>query len=653
MPSVSLRSILILMAVAGLLSAGPFNFVASYNASGGYNDAKIALSDAQALAVGGGKMYVSDRQIQGVVVMVGDKVVDRIGGSGIASDALASPTGMFWTPNALYVADKGKAGVMVYLGGSLYSRVGPLASEGRLPSALWVSGDSLWMVDNSQDNVVEYDLRTGWAARIRLARGLGSGQISQAGDMWMGDGRIYIADTGNNRIEVLDSNWSFVDNFGTGRGGLTLLMPKSVSAQGGRLYVADTGNRRVVVLNEDGYPLEILNGTGEENGTFVKPVSVRVEGSMLYVLDAGAGKVATFALNWTDSEPAVLAEMDALNRTVDAHQRNIIDVMDRLNLSHAPFGGPAKLAAALALAQNRQYGEAAARLADARVEMAAVQLPQRQALRTELQMRIDTHWSVLEYYQGVPLSSEQAYRRTVLTNRINDAQARLNSGDYAGSTELVLALEADLTAFRQEMDAARNAQINQSEQKVLPEEPPPKKMLRAQAAALQARLEILKQKAAAVNSSDAYLPVETLISSGNTLAEVGAYSDANDSLQAAATQLAGLESGLQLRQARVDNASKSIRTAWLIFNDSKNSGQMLGVDTQPITDKLKQAQDMLYQQPQQAADLAQQAIEQTKLEATKVTGRGVAMGAVIAAVVAIGLVGLVAGWMVADRRRRL
>lgn len=83
------------------------------------------------------------------------------------------------------------------------------------------------------------------------------GELREPGDLFVDDaGRIYIADTGNNRLVCLDSTWNVdrvieefdnngeADRFNSPRG--IYVTPEA------SMYVADTGNGRVVVLDSDG-----------------------------------------------------------------------------------------------------------------------------------------------------------------------------------------------------------------------------------------------------------------------------------------------------------------------------------------------------------------------------------------------------------------
>ena len=71
------------------------------------------------------------------------------------------------------------------------------------------------------------------------------------------DGKLYIADTGNNRIVVvaedLKTVLGIVDGFETPEGPQTFSSPYGVAvSQNGQLYVADSQNHRIVVLELDG-----------------------------------------------------------------------------------------------------------------------------------------------------------------------------------------------------------------------------------------------------------------------------------------------------------------------------------------------------------------------------------------------------------------
>lgn len=84
-----------------------------------------------------------------------------------------------------------------------------------------------------------------------------NGTLKDANDVDVDDnGNVYIADTGNNRILVLDSNCVFKTELKMLKGAdgsvTALSSPKGVyAASDGMIYIADTGNNRIVVLDSE------------------------------------------------------------------------------------------------------------------------------------------------------------------------------------------------------------------------------------------------------------------------------------------------------------------------------------------------------------------------------------------------------------------
>lgn len=107
------------------------------------------------------------------------------------------------------------------------------------------------------------------------------------------DGQIYIADTGNNRIVVLNREMNKVvniitafDNNGTED---TFNQPYGVCvSENGQVYVADSQNRRVVVLEKDGTLVKIVANPQSESlddGYVFTPLKVTVDyADRIYVI---------------------------------------------------------------------------------------------------------------------------------------------------------------------------------------------------------------------------------------------------------------------------------------------------------------------------------------------------------------------------------
>src|SRR5207249_1264036 len=82
---------------------------------------------------------------------------------------------------------------------------------------------------------------------------------------------------------------------GAGAGASDLRTPFGVAAAGGRVYVADFGNDRVQVFSPDGVLLTSLGARGSGDGQFLRPAGVAVDrDGTLYVTDHFNDRVERF-----------------------------------------------------------------------------------------------------------------------------------------------------------------------------------------------------------------------------------------------------------------------------------------------------------------------------------------------------------------------
>ena len=112
------------------------------------------------------------------------------------------------------------------------------------------------------------------------------------------DGRVYIADTYNHRIQMFASDGRFIQAFG-GEGAQrgALLRPKGVAwGPSQLLYVADTGNHRIQAFDSQGEVVLILGSFGNSPSQFNAPEGVAIDATRtLYVADTQNHRVQKFA----------------------------------------------------------------------------------------------------------------------------------------------------------------------------------------------------------------------------------------------------------------------------------------------------------------------------------------------------------------------
>ncbi len=131
------------------------------------------------------------------------------------------------------------------------------------------------------------------------------------------DGLIYIADTWNHAVVVVNPNGTVVRVLGN-RGVQTDITdegdpmdqpglffgPRDVAVSGEYIYVTDTGNERVQIFGMDGTFITAFGGYGEDDGTFIEPTGIAIApDGTIWVADSGNARLQVFDAegNWLES----------------------------------------------------------------------------------------------------------------------------------------------------------------------------------------------------------------------------------------------------------------------------------------------------------------------------------------------------------------
>jgi DNA-binding beta-propeller fold protein YncE len=119
------------------------------------------------------------------------------------------------------------------------------------------------------------------------------------------NGVIYVADTQNNRIQIFSNDGIFLTAFGkygTSEEGkksaeIVFQNPKAITIDSENLvYVLDSGNNRIQVFKEDGAFVGEIGGQGKSAGRFKQPGDItKDENNYLYVTDQGNHRVQIFS----------------------------------------------------------------------------------------------------------------------------------------------------------------------------------------------------------------------------------------------------------------------------------------------------------------------------------------------------------------------
>ena len=107
---------------------------------------------------------------------------------------------------------------------------------------------------------------------------------------------IYVADTGNSRIQKFNSDGEFLSSWGTnGFENGKLQSPVGIAIYENNVYVVDEKRNTIQKFDNDGNFIFKWGGYGNQNGQFIKPQGITIDSSgIVYVADSKNYRIQTF-----------------------------------------------------------------------------------------------------------------------------------------------------------------------------------------------------------------------------------------------------------------------------------------------------------------------------------------------------------------------
>lgn len=206
---------------------------------------------------GDGLVYVVDSNNGRVQIFDGRGKLKRVVGYiGSAGGCLSTPQGIHVDEkNRLFIADTRNHRVQVFENFELAAVVGELGDgndQFRLPTACVTRGEELLVLDSKHGMVKvfgpDFQYRHGFGAA-----GIGQGQLNMPQGMDLHpNGSVWVADTGNNRIQVFSAEGKLMSVLGRlGSEPGEFRSPKGLAWHNGNLFVADNGNCRIQILRDN------------------------------------------------------------------------------------------------------------------------------------------------------------------------------------------------------------------------------------------------------------------------------------------------------------------------------------------------------------------------------------------------------------------
>jgi DNA-binding beta-propeller fold protein YncE len=249
-----------------------------------------------------GRVYVVDSGNHRIAVFDRDgKLLARFAERGTEPGKLRNPVGLGLAPNGeVYVADKDNRRIQVFDADGRFRRGFAVTSRGKpvapVDVALDAAGKTVYVTGNSNHRVMAFTPE-GRFVREWGGEGVNRGEFRYPATLTVGgDGRVYVVDILNTRVQAFEAGGRIYQVGGWGVLPGELFRPKGVAVDhAGRVYVSDS-YLDVVQVYDSSYNFLHVVGSGGKPHRVTAAAGIAVDGGRLYVAEMLNNRVAVIEL---------------------------------------------------------------------------------------------------------------------------------------------------------------------------------------------------------------------------------------------------------------------------------------------------------------------------------------------------------------------
>lgn len=416
------RALFLLFLLVPAFALYQFNFTLSSN--GTINISKdYPTSEPNALFMRNGTLYISDGGAPAIFKYGNETDNEPVK----ISSSISSPVSIFVDEGArVYFGDDGAGLVRRSPYKVLY--------DDATPHGIFLLNKTFYLTDQKYDRVLLVSDLGVYISAFGKA-GIYTGNFMDPADLDVLNDEIYIADSGNRRVEIYSLNFTYIQSCRSGIGGVALERPEGIFVDANYLYVADRLGSQVVAYTRDCYPVFAYN--------ISDPRDIVIEGGKIYISQGEKGSVFYAELYEPDPAAYVNSTLSALPQ-FSRYAKNA-EVAQALNLAYNSTVASEWNSAQFAFHQGN-YGEAfyKAKDLDAFADISLLNSQLESSLNSTL----------------YSLAQDSPAKQGVL--------ALLSSGNYSGAYAKLIASAQVQNASQNAANQTSNQTNNQTQQNATP-----------------------------------------------------------------------------------------------------------------------------------------------------------------------------------------
>jgi DNA-binding beta-propeller fold protein YncE len=257
------------------------------------------LACARGIAVNStGHRYVLDSEKKCV------QVFDENGDFMFKFGSFGVPTGIsISSAGTVYIANSVSGYVGIYnADGSFVSSFEPTGNWEPMCGGLAINSSSgnVYVAEGGSSSQIIYTTSVGGSLGSWGSSGSGPSQFDDPeGIAINASGHVYVADTGNNRIQVFEDDGTFVNQWGSiGSSNGLFNEPTGITInETGHVFVVDKKNNRIQVFDENGNYIDQWGSFGPGKGQFNNPHGIVINNGRIYVSDENNYVIQIFKPN--------------------------------------------------------------------------------------------------------------------------------------------------------------------------------------------------------------------------------------------------------------------------------------------------------------------------------------------------------------------